>query len=181
MDDLANLDDPGLEHAVGRGISHHQGGEPVPVQFRLGAQVGDIDVAVGVAADDDDRQAGQNGARRVGAVGGTGDQTDVPRRVAATLMPGADDKKPGEFALGSGVGLQRDGGEAGRRAQHVFQFRDQLQRPLGLVQRRKGMQAANSGHDTGSISAAAFSFMVQEPSGIMASVSDRSFAASRCR
>ena len=49
VDDLANLPDAFLEHAVGGGIGDHQGGQLVSVGLGLGAQVGQINIAAGVA------------------------------------------------------------------------------------------------------------------------------------
>ena len=56
------------------------------VLLGLGLEVGDVDVAVAVARDDHDLHAGHRGARRIGAVGGSRDETDVAVSVAAALV-----------------------------------------------------------------------------------------------
>ena len=49
----------------------------------------------------------------IGAVGGGGNEADVAMRFAARRVIAADREQAGVFALRAGVGLQRDGGEAG--------------------------------------------------------------------
>ena len=46
-----------LEHAVGRGIGDHAGGEPAGMLLGFGAEISDIDVAIRVRADHDDGHA----------------------------------------------------------------------------------------------------------------------------
>ena len=50
VNDVADLADMLLEHAVRRGIGDHDGGEVVAVLVRLGAEIVDVDVAARVAA-----------------------------------------------------------------------------------------------------------------------------------
>src|SRR5664279_5265691 len=45
MHDLADFLDVLLEHAVGRGIGDHDGGEVLRMFLRLGAEIADVDVA----------------------------------------------------------------------------------------------------------------------------------------
>ena len=54
VNDVANLSDAFLEHAVRGGIRDHQAGQVVLVRFGLRAQIGDVDVAFFVAGDGDD-------------------------------------------------------------------------------------------------------------------------------
>ena len=82
VDDLADLGDRRLEHAVGRGISDHEGGDPPLVRPPLRAQVGHVDVALVVAGDDDHLEAGHPGTRRGwcrGPSSGSGTRPDGPR------------------------------------------------------------------------------------------------------
>src|SRR5690606_38921100 len=106
VDDLADFHHAFLEHAVGGGVGDHQRGQPVRILLGVGADVLDIDVAVGVALGDHHLQAAQLGGRRVGAVGGLGDQADVALALAIGAVPGADREQAGVLALGAGVGLQ---------------------------------------------------------------------------
>ena len=72
----------------------------------LGAQVGEIDIAVVVAGDHLHRHPGHHGARRVGAVGGARDQANLPPALAAALVIAADHQEPGVLTLAAGIGLQ---------------------------------------------------------------------------
>ena len=51
VDDPADVADPRLEDAVGRGVGDHQRGQPVVVRLGLGPQIGEVDVAALVAGD----------------------------------------------------------------------------------------------------------------------------------
>ena len=133
VDDLADLADAGLEHAVGRGIGHHERRQPVGVLFGLGAQILDVDIAQGVAAHHHHRHAGQHGAGGVGAVGGGGDQADVALRLPTGGVIGADDEQTCIFALAAGVGLQRHGVEAGDLGEPGLQVVEQLAVAAGLL------------------------------------------------
>ena len=145
--------------------------------FGLGAQIVDVDVASRVAGDHHDLHADHAGGGRIGAVGRGGDQAHLAVRLAARGVIAADRQQPGIFALRAGIRLQRDRVIAGDVAQPLFQPREQRVIARGLLARRERMQAPNSGQVSGIISVVALSFMVQEPSGIMA----RSSARSRSR
>ena len=82
--------------------------KPVGVLLGLGAQVGEIDVAVVVAAHHDDIHAGHMRRRRIGAVRGGGNQADGAMALAAAAMIGADGQQSGVFALRAGIRLQRN-------------------------------------------------------------------------
>ena len=99
--------------------------------------------------------------------------------LAARAVIAADREKAGIFALRAGIRLQGDRVIAGDLAQPVAcQVLEQLVIALRLIGRRERMQIApNSGQVTGIISAVALSFMVQEPSGIIARSSARSRSA----
>ncbi len=179
---LANVLDGFLEHAVRGRIGDHEGGQLRAVRRRLGLEVREIDVAFRVALDGDDLLTGHDRAGRVCAVRGAGDEADVALRFAALLVKFADDEQTGIFTLRAGIGLQRDAGEAGDFRQPFLQLLKQNLVSLGLAQRREGMNLAlNSGHDTGNISTVAFNFIVQEPSGIMDVVRDKSRDSNRRR
>ena len=133
-----------LEHAVRAGVGDHQGGEPVLVLLGLGPQVGQLDVALLVAGDGDDLQAGDDRAAGVGAVGGDGDEADVAVALAAGLVVGADGEQAGVFALRAGVGLERHGGEAGDLGEPGFQVLEELLVACGLVGRGERVDAGRT-------------------------------------
>ncbi len=145
VDDLADFPDAGLEDAVGRGIGDHEAAEIIRVFGGLGAEVGEIDVAVLVAGDGDDGEAGHDGAGGVGAVGGGGDEADVAVRLAAGLVIFVDDEEAGVFALRTGVGLEGNAREAGDLGEPVFELLEHHLVAAGLLERREGMEARELG------------------------------------
>ena len=64
VDDRAEAADARLEHAVRRRIRDHDRREVRAVRPRLRLEIGHVDVAVGVAGDDDDAHAGHLRRRR---------------------------------------------------------------------------------------------------------------------
>ncbi len=143
--------------------------------LRLGAQIVDVDVAARVAGDHHDVHARHAGGGRVGAVRGGGDQADLAVRLAARGVIGADGQQPGIFALRAGVRLQRDRVIAGDVAQPLFKpLRTARDSPPPARAARTDAALPNSGQVSGIISVVALSFMVQEPSGIIARSSARS-------
>ena len=126
VDDVADLPDAPLEHAVRRRIGDHAGRKPFPVQFGLGAEILDVDIAVAVGADHDDAHPAHLGRGRIGAVRRGGDQADVAVRLAARQVIGPDGKKPGIFALGPGIRLHRDRVIARDGAELCREIGDQL-------------------------------------------------------
>ena len=122
----------------------------------------------GRAGDDDDAHAGHDGAGRIGAVRRRRNQHDVALRVAAVAVIGANHHQAGELALRAGVRLQRHGGEAGDLARAPLRARGRsADSPAACSTGANGCSCENSGQVIGSISDAAFSFIVQEPSGII--------------
>jgi hypothetical protein len=61
VDDVAQLGDAVLVHAVSRGIRHHDGREVVVVGLALGAQIVEVDLALIGRLDDDDAHTGHDG------------------------------------------------------------------------------------------------------------------------
>jgi hypothetical protein len=138
--DPADLADGGFEHPVGGGVGHHQAGEGVPVLQRLGAQVDDVHVALGIGGDRDDLQSGHHGAGRVGAMCRHRDQAGAPVPVAVVLMVLPDHQQAGELALTSRVGLHGHLCKPCDLGQCGLQLVEQLLIALGLRARREGMQ-----------------------------------------
>ena len=88
--------------------------------------------------------------------------------VAAARWYARIDEQTGELALRAGVRLQRDGVEAGDSAERRLELAEDLaDSPAACSTGTNGCDCANSGHVTGIISAAALSFIVHEPSGII--------------
>ena len=120
----AQRGDAGLVHPVGRGVGHHDRGEPVGVRRDLGVEVDQVDVAVGVAGHHDHPHAGHHRAGGVGAVRRLRDQAHVAPVVAARAVVGPDRQQAGQLALGAGVGLDGDrvvpgdGGEPALQGAH---------------------------------------------------------------
>ena len=95
VDDVANFADGFLEHTVRAGIRHHQAGQIVFVRLGFRLQVGHVNVAVGVARDGDDFHAGHRGAGGIRAVCGSRNQANIPVRLVARFVIGADDEQAG--------------------------------------------------------------------------------------
>src|SRR5471030_1224271 len=132
VDDLAQFLDAFFEHAVRRRVRDHHAGQVLRVQFGLGFQIGQVDVAAGVAGGDDDLHADHIGRRRVGAVRRRWNQADVAMAFAARFVVSLDDQQAGVLALRTGVGLQRHGRVAGQCAQHLFELGDHFAVADGL-------------------------------------------------
>ena len=133
MDDVADLLDPGFEHAVRRRISDHDRRQVVAVSVRLRPQVAKVDVAVVIARDDHDLHAGHLRGCGIGAVRGCGNQANVAHGLPLRGVIGLDDQESGVFALRARVRLQRHGGVSGRCAQHALEARRSFRgsRPSG--------------------------------------------------
>ena len=71
-----------------------------------------------------------------------GDQADVAGSLAPRLVIGADRQEAGILALAAGVGLKRDGIEAGDLAEPGFEIVEQLGIAGSLLARREGMKVA---------------------------------------
>ena len=99
VDDRADVADLGLEHAVRRGVRHHQARQLRGVLGGLGAQIVEVDVAAVVALDHHDAQAGHRRAGGVGSVSRRRDQAHVAFGVAAVVVVGPDGEQSGELAL----------------------------------------------------------------------------------
>jgi hypothetical protein len=137
MDDGAHVDDGVFEHAVRRGIGNHQRRQIGTVLLRLGAEVGDVHVAMRIGADHDNAVAGHDRTGRVGAVGRRRNEHHVAVAFAAILVVGADHQETGELALRAGIGLERHGRESGNVAQRRLELAAHLLVAAGLVGWRK--------------------------------------------
>ena len=178
VDDAADLLDPVLEHAVRGGVGDHQRRQPVGVLVGLGAEVGEVDVAVAVAADGDDLHPGHDGARPGWCRGrrrGSGRRRGAPRRGARARR--GSTRRPAYSPWLPALGWSETASKPVISASHALEVAEELLVALGLVGAgRTGAGRRSSGQVTGIISAVAFSFIVQEPSGIIDRSSERSFA-----
>ena len=142
---LTDLDHVGLEHAVGRGVGDHQSGQLLAMLLNFHRQIVQVDVALGVAADYDDAEASHMGAGRIGAVRRGWNQADVAMAFPLRFLPAANRQQAGIFALATGIGLQRDRGEAGDFAQHALEVVDHGVVAASLVVRAERVQLGELG------------------------------------
>ncbi len=129
-----------LEDSVSGGIGDHQRREPLRVSLGLLPEIGDVDVAVGVGFHHNHLEAGHDGARRVGAVRGLGNQADVPTFLPARLVIAANHQKTGELSLRARVRLQGHGVEARDLGELVLELLEKPPVALRLLAGREGMQ-----------------------------------------
>ena len=143
VDDGADLADRLLEDAVRRGVGHHQRAERVRVLRGLRAQVGDVDVAVRVAGDRHDLEAGHHRARRVRAVGGDGDEAHVAVRVAAARGgTRGSSSRPAYSPCAPEFGCSETAAKPVISASQRLELREHLVVALRLVGRRERVQLA---------------------------------------
>mmetsp|Transcript_19985 Transcript_19985/g.64911 ORF Transcript_19985/g.64911 Transcript_19985/m.64911 type:complete len:484 (-) Transcript_19985:1651-3102(-) len=145
VDGVTDLDDGLLEDAVRRRVGDHEGRQMVLVLDRLGRQVGNVHVSVGVAPHRHDAHAAHGRRGRVGAVRGDRDQADVAVRLADGGLVGPDGTEAGVLAGGARVWLQRHAREPGDLAQHLLQGVDHRLVPERLRGRRKRVDAVDLG------------------------------------
>ena len=180
MNDAADFLDGLLKYAVRTGIGDHETGQFLFMRLGFRAKVGHINVSVGIASHGDDLHPGHRGACRIRAVRGGWDQTDIAMRLAPRFVIGTDDEQSGNIRPAN----RRSAAMKCQRSQYIPRAS-----PLGsgkvsdnrapATTERTGWIFANSGHETGNISAAAFNFIVQEPSGIIEAVNDKSRDSNR--
>ena len=84
--DIAHLGDAFFEDPMSRRVRHHDRRQPSVMSGGFVAQVAEIDVAVVVGRNHHDAQPGHGGARRIGPMGGGGDQADVTIALPPTLV-----------------------------------------------------------------------------------------------
>ena len=149
--------------------------------LRSFSKIIDIDVSLGVALHRDNLEASHGRRGRIGSVRRGRNQANISLSLSALTMIFPNHQQPGVFSLRSGIGLDSHRIEPGNRRQPTLQLKDQLTIPGRLSRGANGWIWPSSGQVTGSISAAAFSFIVQDPSGIIEVVSDKSLDSSLCR
>ena len=83
MNHVADFADRRFENAMGGRVGDHQRGEIVLVRVRFRSKIGEVDVAIFQAGDWNNFEPGHDRARRVGAVRGSRNETDVASGLAA--------------------------------------------------------------------------------------------------
>ncbi|CUH41249.1 hypothetical protein RUM4293_00117 [Ruegeria atlantica] len=145
MGDLADLLNGGLEHAMGRGVGDHAGGQMVRMLFRLGAEVGQIDIALVIGLHRHNLIAHHLRRGRVGAMRRGRDQADIAVPFAAGEVIVADGQQACVFTLRARVGLLADRVIAGDLAQLVVQIINHLMIALRLIFGAERVQIAELG------------------------------------
>ena len=141
MDGGGDLGDVLLEQPQGVGVREHDAGH---VRVEAGPQGVEVDQAPPVGGNRNRLVAAEGYRRRVGAVGGVGDDHLVAG-LAFGLVIGPHEQESGQFAGRPGRRLQGGGGHAGDPAQGVGQRPQQLQPALGAVGRGAGMGRRQAG------------------------------------
>ena len=145
VDDVADFADFGFKDAVRGRIGNHQRGELVGVGGGFVFEVLQVDVAVRVAVDGDNRHAAHVRRGGVGAVGGFGNQADVALTFTARGVVAGNRDHAGIFALRAGIGLQADGVKAGDGAQLRAQAVQKGERAGDVFAWREGVGAVHFG------------------------------------
>ena len=141
MHDRARLFDRRLEDPVGRGIGDHERAEHVFMFGRQTSEIFDIDTAVFVRGDRNNRHARHHCGGRVGAVRRLRDQAHRAFGVAIGSVPRPDCQQAGVLALGAGVGLHRRRREARDLGKPSLKSLDELGVPDHLIGWRVRMDA----------------------------------------
>ena len=100
----------------------------------------EVDVAAFVGRQFNRNEARHGGRRRVGAMGGVGDEDAGALQVALFAVIGTHHQEAGEFAVSAGGGLQRYAGKTADLGQPLLQFEHQREvalHSLGLLQRMR--------------------------------------------
>ena len=95
-----------FEDPVGRRIGDHQDRKILRMGRSLGPQIGNVDVALGIASDHHDVEACHRRARRIGTVRRLRDQTHPAVALTAPLMVTPNHQQTRVLALRASVGLQ---------------------------------------------------------------------------
>ena len=149
VDHAADLLNGGLEEAEGGGVREHQRRHAGAVFLQGLRQRAEVGVAFGVRGDRDDVVAAARRRGGVGAVGGVGDEDDGAFGLAERLVVGLDEHEARHLAVGARDGLEGDLVEAGDRAEHLLDPRQNLQRAGDRLDRLHGVELGEAGHAGG--------------------------------
>ena len=134
-----------LEEPEGVRVGQH---DPGHVLVELGGQGVHVHAATGVAGHGDHLVAAEGHRRRVGPVGGVGDD-DLVAGPALGGVPRPHQQQAGQLAGGAGGRLEGGGRHAGDLAEDLLQLHQQAQPPLGQRGGRRRVdpgQAGEGGH-----------------------------------
>ena len=143
--DRASLLDVLLEDAVRRRVGDHQGPEIFRVRLRLLAEVGEVDVALAIALDRNDRHACDDRGGGVRAVRRGRDEAHIAVRLAAVLVVRADDEHARVLALRASVRLEAHRREARRLAEPRLERAEHLGVSEPLLSRCKRVDLTELG------------------------------------
>ena len=115
VDELGNLRDACLEEAQRVGVRHHHGSDLRTLLCYDTLQVVEVYRAVCERLNLDDLQAAHRGGGRIGAVGRVG-HNNLLADIAARAVIVVDGHQSGQLAVGTGIGLEGEVGEAGQFA-----------------------------------------------------------------
>ena len=137
VNDFANFLDVFLVDTVRRRVRNHESRQVRGVLFGRSLELGDVDVTLGVGANDDDLHAAHRGGRRVGTVRGNRDDAHVTVVVTARLVVGTDTHQTSVLTRRTRVRLEGHGVEAGDLAELLFETAEHLLVTKRLIFRRE--------------------------------------------
>ena len=110
------------------------------MQLGLGAEISDIDIAIGIRSNHHNLVANHLRRGWVGSMGGCGDQTDIAMPLPIGRVVFADGQQAGIFTLRAGIGLLADGVIAGDVAKLGIQILKHLMIAARLIDRHERVQ-----------------------------------------
>ena len=105
VDNITDLNDGFLEHAVCRRIGHHDGSQRLAMCFGFGPEIIQIDIAILVAFDDHNLHTGHRCRCRVGAMRRLWNETDIAMRLSTRFVIAGNGQQTRKFTLRSGIWL----------------------------------------------------------------------------
>ena len=144
VNDVTQFANAIFKHAVRTWVRHHACRKILGVKFCLHLQVRNIDVAVSIAIDRNNRHTCDHRACRIGAVRTVGNQADCSSLVTAVVVVRTNHHEAGVLALRTSIWLQADGGETGDFAEPALKSAEQIRVALPLFGGCKRMNLAKA-------------------------------------
>ena len=145
MHDLTQPLDLCFEHAVRAGVGDHDGSQSIGIRLTPRLQVGEIDVAIRIAAHHDHVHARHLRAGRIRAVGGGRDQAEIAVSLPPGSLPGPNREQARILSLAPRVGLEADAGVARGLAEPGDQLPLEDRIAFPLLDRCEGMDLGELG------------------------------------